>query len=448
MIKKLLLFTVSILLLSCSKDEIQTEYSYSAPDPMVDVIESYNKIPLNGRHWERIQDAVADVHNNLVYSIDGERYLLFPGFGFIGNEKGYPILFKEVDDQWVYLKSFLNIGIEQIRNHRRINETTFLLAGAAENNAMFCDCNGLVGRPSDMWIVKAIKDDVIFTKVNSEEDMNYFHDASFGDIDGDGLYDVVSTTSDVWFQNQDGSFRKEKDVMPPTYGTVYFSVEVGDIIGDSRNEVVKATYMNPEYEYQNNGYVIYQFNDDSRKMEEVYHTTSNPLVPNLVLGANKVRILDINNDGQNDLLINREGAQGSVEIWLGNGTVNLTPVQMIGGSWDFEYANWGTEYMDVNNDGFLDIVFRGHWEKNKGIAMGDNKRAGIKFNGLIWINDGSGKFNMYSKRDLIGGVGTRWNHFYPYMRDGHLTFLGDFTEVYRGEDYVQITLADGILKYL
>jgi len=394
--------------------------------------ESYNEIPLNGKSWERIYQTLYNSQANIVYEVGSNRYLLFPGNGYDDglNEKSYPILFKEVDGKWKFLKSFIDVEMEDVRNYRQINSSTYLWAGAAENYNC-SDCS--ISRPSNLWVVKVITDDVIFTKVNVEN--GWFHDASFGDLDNDGLIDIVWNSRDVYFQNSDGTFRIERNVFPDTFGTVYLSFEIGNIIGDSRPEVVAAVYLNPEYEHQRNGYIIYQFNDETRKMDAVFKTT-NPyeLITSGDFGANYTRIVDINNDGYNDLIIGREGTNsihnGLVEIWLGNGTSNLIPLQLIHDNKEFNIL--GFELLDVNRDGYLDIVFK---SRNGSVRLGQTFEDGFRLNDLIWINKGNGEFEKYSKKDLVGGVGLSFGKFVPYVKNGNLTFFGEYTYESVGSDF-------------
>ena len=430
MLKKLLLVIIVILISSCEKESIDESYTRTltnTPSPTeMSITESYNEIPLNGTRAEFIDQAIHQPHGNLVYEIDGDMYLLVPGAGYIGDLDGYPILFKQVEGKWEYLKSFPNVGIEMIRNHRTVDSTTFIWAGAPENNADICLYkNGCeIARPGNAWVVKAIKDDVIFTKINTETD--WFHDIAYGDLDNDGLFDIVWNSRHVYFQNPDGTFHIERNVFPDTYGTVYFSVEIGDLFGDSKLEIVKSVYLNAEFSYQKNGFLVYNFNESTRKMDLVLEK-QNPLLDG-DYGGSYTRIIDINNDGYSDLLINREGGSGvrngTIEVWLGDGTTNLTPYDVITNS-NGMFEFWGFELLDVNNDNFLDIILKGG---NGRTRLGSKHEDGFRLNDLIWLNDGSGKYENYTDTELVGGQGTIMSKFIPYMKNGNLTFWGGVTD--------------------
>lgn len=105
--------------------------------------------------------------------------------------------------------------------------------------------------------------------------------------------------------------------------------------------------------------------------------------------------------------------------------------------------------MDVDNDGDGDIVFKsnfGYFSKN-GITTDfglydwnitrpyqdptqpDSEWKGIILNELIWINDGSGKFEMYDKKNLyIKGILPQ--QLIPYKKNEKFYFVG-----FRGYDY-------------
>ena len=259
------------------------------------------------------------------------------------------------------------------------------------------------------------------------------------------MFDIVWNSNHVYFQSQDGTFRLERDVFPGTAGTVYFTIEIGDLFGDSQPEIVMGAYLDAEYDWQKRGFIVYQFNQETRKMEEVLRK-QNPLLQG-DLGGNHTRIIDINNDGYNDIVMGREGPGvehgQTVEIWIGDGTTDLIPYDVIGNSNKFFMISF--KLMDVNNDNFLDIVFSGGGGGS--IRLGTTFEEGFRLNDLIWINDGTGKFNNYNSTELVGGEGTTLEKFVPYMKNGNLSFFGGFTEQLNS-DYAKVTIWDIEIKNL
>lgn len=428
MLKKILLFVIVILSVSCEnenfEDTVIIDIPPTGPTELV-ITKDFNEIPLDGTSWDIIYKTMYSDHGNHMYTIGNDRYLLFPGSGYDDStgEKGSPILFKEIDGEWKFVKIFLSIEVEDIRNFRKIDDTTFLWGGASENNPNTCNCNGMIGRPNNIWLVKVVPDDVIFTQINTET--SWFHDISYGDIDDDGLFDVIwAPSNDVYFQNPNGTFRLERDVFPDSagIGAGYFSIEAGDLFGDSKVEVVKTIYLTSTSEELRQGFIVYQFNETTRKMEEIFRKR-NPLLSG-DSGGNNTQIIDINNDGFNDLIISREGDSGThnnhTEIWMGDGTPNLIPTDVIGDSKKFQILN--TNLMDVNGDGNLDVVFG---SRNGSVRLTSDPWDGFRLNDMIWINDGNGKFSNYTKSELVGGEGFDFGKFIPYMKDGNLTFFGE-----------------------
>lgn len=394
------------------------------------IFSSTNVIPnKDGSTYQITDDTLYNSHGTVYYKVNGNEYLLFPGFGFEGDIKGSPILFKRINNVWKYFKRFDNIGIEGIRNQRQIDEHTYLLAEASENSPEDIANGAPIGRASNIWIVKLKEDDAEWTKVNTTH--GFYHDASFGDINGDGLIDVVAAggPGQVFFQNPNGSFNELQDVFPMQHGAAYFSIEVGDLYGDSTPEIVWTSYIDGGAIEHLNTWIILkwdsttnQFYEDKRSNEpRVFHSTGD-------MGGNHTRIVDINLDGYNDMIIGREGEggtyQGSVEIWLGDGNGNFEPKDM--------ETNYGNFYavdfslLDVNNDGYDDIVFG--TEREGSIRLGSRWEDGFVLNDLIRLNNGDGTFDRYNGQDLRGGQGTIFEKFMPFMRNNKLMFIGTFTE--------------------
>jgi len=228
------------------------------------------------------------------------------------------------------------------------------------------------------------------------------------------------------------------------------------LLGDSENEVIMTSYLDGGAIEHLNAYQILRLNKQTGLFEIIYRT-NNPnafypsveITPSEDMGGNYTRILDINNDNINDIIISREGVDSpeirsfSIEIWLGDGNDNYIPTDLITNENKF----WGVGFrlLDIDIDGDLDIVFM--TERDGSIRLASKWEDGFKLNDLIHINNGDGTFDKYSGSDLIGGIGTTFEKFIPYMRDGSLTFIGTFTELdnYSGE-YVDSIIYEATLN--
>jgi hypothetical protein len=411
-------------------DKTDNNNSSSSGSPFISINSSTNIIPnIPGATYQITDDTLYNSHGTIYYEFGGDEYLLFPGFGFEGTIKGNPLMFKRVNNTWKFFKRFENIGIEGIRNHRQIDEHTYLLAEASENSPEAISNGAPIGRPSNIWIVKLLHDDAEWIRVNTTS--GYYHDASFGDINGDGLLDVVAAggPGQVFIQNTDGSFNEFQDVFPMQHGAAYFSIEAGELYGDSTPEIVWTSYIDGGAIEHLNSWIILKWDESTNTFYEdkrsndprVFHPTGD-------MGGNYTRIIDIDKDGNNDMIISREGEggsyQGSVEIWLGDGNGNFEPKDMETNNGGFYAVD--ISLLDVNNDGYEDIVFG--TEREGSIRVGPRWEQGFILNELIRINNGDGTFHTYNNYELRGGEGTVYEKFMPFMRKGNLMFIGTFTE--------------------
>ncbi|MBI5403728.1 MAG: VCBS repeat-containing protein [Ignavibacteriae bacterium] len=139
--------------------------------------------------------------------------------------------------------------------------------------------------------------------------------------------------------------------------------------------------------------------------------------------AQGVVFLDVNNDGFLDIFLANNNTQS--KLWLNNSGTSFTDVSA---SWGLNLMSptRGTSAADYNNDGFIDIVV-GNWQtpimlfKNTGTAYQDvSSTAGINFmsygGSVNWID-----FNKDGKIDFLfanDGMPPRYNYFF---RNDNLT---------------------------
>jgi hypothetical protein len=171
--------------------------------------------------------------------------------------------------------------------------------------------------------------------------------AAIGDVNNDGLNDVVVATTDKAFVNEPDDDHKvhvflqqangdlllsaKYDVTGAFYVYQPTSVDIGDLNNDGRNDIVVNT---------NNAIGIFLQNSSG---------TMDPMVTYPSTSSYRVRVGDFNSDGRQDVV----SLASNVDVFLQNssGTMNPSVAYVVthGGNDDLEVG-------DVNNDGRQDIV--------------------------------------------------------------------------------------------
>ena len=189
------------------------------------------------------------------------------------------IHFTKINNSWE-VSDFYDIGMSfGGRDENRINEN---------NDYVFADhgtevwLGGGEGTPyNNIWVAKNITENNL-ERVKVTQHRSFYHDVSSGDLNNDGLYDIVAvhmgTNSEnildkiyyhTFLQNNDGSFTQDYDLMKfygfqkPSYdcygntnlsdisnctGIIRGSVLIEDITGDGKPEILGGAYNNnPEW---------------------------------------------------------------------------------------------------------------------------------------------------------------------------------------------------------
>jgi len=224
-----------------------------------------------------------------------------------------------------------------------------------------------------------------------------------GDVNGDGFPDIVTIASNVTSQTTtsitvqsylgtgSGSFTTPgaaltqsvtfpgQDQIPSSTG-----ISLGDLNNDGKLDLAADI---EEQTSQGAGAVVATIalgnGDGSFGAINVTNPISIPVqappgFPFLIFGTSGVQILDLNNDGNNDLAIDGGGA---LNVALGNGAGGFTST--------VQTANFGQPiqnvYADVNGDGIPDIV-QNIGPLNVWIGKGDGTFS-LPVNGNTYIND-------------------------------------------------------------
>jgi len=266
-------------------------------------------------------------------------------------------------------------------------------------------------------------------KIN--QDKRWSHDISGGDLNGDGLMDVVSASPlSIYIQNSNGTFTKRDDLYKWEQRISAFAVEVVDVNGDETPEIITGGYYGSGNPLEKNNVAIYSFNKETNRFEIVFDNKSPNLFFNEDLGATSIEVHDLNKDGKKDIVIARESHFNSkptrtIEVWEN---------KVSNDKFEFDYLDKivytqdqldFTEFIckDVNNDGNIDIILNGN---GRGSLLRLENNSKFRLNHLIHLNDGKGKFSPFSVRDL--NVEGDPDYLYPIIRNNKLSFFGTKTK--------------------
>ncbi|MEL1232044.1 MAG: VCBS repeat-containing protein, partial [Candidatus Neomarinimicrobiota bacterium] len=440
-------------------------------------IESNNNI-----EREVIARSVSPENGTLSYNYGNNTYLLLPGNGIFDSdtkkygEKGNPVLLKKVNNKLELIKIFKDVSFELPRNYSIFHDNTdmiIVIGDASENVPGYYDTESeVIGRNGDIYAGKILGDVIEWKKINDNSSRNFWHGHAIGDINFDGLYDIISSNT-VFIQEVDGNFSKTNyntfnnqtreyqegiigEFIDRAFGG---TIGIADLNNDGKNEIIEPSGSGPEYPESkyNNGIIIYEFSEVTGYYEPVFRSEDAFSLYSGINGGVYLEALDLNNDGLKDLAISKEGLINNseygkiVEIWINKGDFQFERKDFFSTSPAVPYV-WGNiesggnyefRTFDVNKDGFMDIVFNG--SRSAGFVSWDQSTENWNqwsLNPLIWLNDGTGNFNMYNDKDLTvyaypeGSDVILPQAAIPYInQDGDLSFFIYVPSGLPGDDY-------------
>ncbi len=236
-----------------------------------------------------------------------------------------------------------------------------LIAGAGDIYALTIPDNPAKGEWPQMLVGKNTSDEGIGT----------------GDLDGDGDIDIAAgsyseknkeePTQVVWFANPgDGSENWETHVVGRSNHAVD-RVEVADLNGDGRSDVVIAEERYPGKEADGN---LFWYENPASSEEDGW--TRHLVVTQYSM--NNLAINDLDNDGDIDILTSEhKGADLALQAWSNDGQGNFTKNELDTG----KESHLGTQLADLDNDGDLDIVSVG-WDQPQYLHLWRNDNASLK----------------------------------------------------------------------
>jgi hypothetical protein len=353
-------------------------------------------------------------NSNVMIDISGElNFISHPADSRGEVEKFFPSLhFIKNDSKWVIQNYFEGINMSfGGRDVHPFGENGFVWADHGTEVWLA----GGEGRPfNNVWTATDIsRNNTKWTKVN--EYRSFYHGVSSGDLNNDGLDDVVAvhmstnapendfkyhTKYHVFYQNTDGSFEQRFDVLEypkaplPSHfswndeniekplGVIRASILIEDITGDGLPEIIGGSSVHKsEWNVPlnaQNSLEIFSDIDSDGKYEILNIQNRIGFWAYDYIAASQIKAADYDNDGDKDLIVNFEGSKGS--IYLNSADFNGVQVFNNLGNGKFEYSGIEIpfedvrvsefELIDVDNDGDLDIVFNANLEIDLGTVNG------------------------------------------------------------------------------
>lgn len=209
------------------------------------------------------------------------------------------------------------------------------------------------------------------------------------DINGDGLVDLFigktfQTQSELFLGTEDGNFLRATEThLPQTLASVG-DMEFGDVDDDGDLDIVLSDWGPGSNMENNGGKTLLWLNDGKGKFEDV---TDSQMPDLLIQFSWDLEFIDFDNDFDLDIAISCKRC-GTSRIYENDGKGNFKDKRMLPAYTN----NYEFEAMDINQDGFLDlvtvndgeIVDQKSWSRREHIFLNDSAKRYIDATSSLW----------------------------------------------------------------
>jgi hypothetical protein len=292
-----------------------------------------------------------------------------------------------------------------------------------ENNILILDGNEIgnisIDWGGNMYFGEINENSIDWVKVNSEENMGYFHSGSFGDFNGDGNTDVIGVSgtsnkgSKLFFSSDDsGNFSyfipNEYD-KPPIY-QFDFAAEFIDVDLDGKDEILSPRHENIyilRYNQLTNSFIVDQI-----------------IEFDIGVGPTSAQVSDLNNDGYFDFVVARgNGYYRTIEAWFGSSAGEFENTFYKAYS-DGDLMFQEFSLLDANDDGLIDIILHGQngtLAENRYTISG-REYIDVNLKHFIWLNTENKSFSNPNQDFIINK--SEILYLIPYLDNKILHFMG------------------------